>query len=97
VAGPDQEGRPEIAVVCSTYRRPAQLRRLVRALETQTLDPSRFEVVLVDNAAGDTTATVIAELARLLAPEDPRPGHDVEPRTGTGPQPDGARPLKLTG
>ncbi len=64
VAGPDRASHPEIAVVCSTYRRPARLRRLVAALEHQTLEPSRFEVVLVDNASGDSTAAVIAEVAR---------------------------------
>ena len=64
VAALDQGCHPEIAVVCSTYRRPARLRRLVESLERQTLEPSRFEVVLVDNASGDTTSAVIAELAR---------------------------------
>lgn len=54
---------PEIAVVCSTYRRPARLRCLVAALEAQTLDPSRYEVVLVDNASGDDTAATLAEMA----------------------------------
>lgn len=51
-------------MVCATYRRPARLRRLIAALEAQTLDPSRFEVVLVDNASGDTTSAVIPELSR---------------------------------
>lgn len=50
-------------MVCSTYRRPDRLRRLVAALEGQTLGRSRFEVVLVDNASGDTTSEVIADLA----------------------------------
>ena len=67
---------PEIAVVCPTYRRSEQLRHLVAALEAQTLDPTRFEVVVVDNASGDGTGTVLAELAaasplrmRILATE----------------------------
>ncbi|MBA2496383.1 MAG: glycosyltransferase [Acidimicrobiia bacterium] len=54
---------PEIAVVCSTYRRAAQLRCLVAALEAQNLDGARYEVVLVDNASGDDTAATLAELA----------------------------------
>jgi len=67
---------PEIAVVCPTYRRSEQLRHLVTALEAQTLDPNRFEVVVVDNASGDGTGAVLAELAaasplrmRILATE----------------------------
>ncbi len=55
---------PEIAVVVPTYERPALLPRLVAALEAQTLDRSRFEVVLVDNASTDDTPAVIAELVR---------------------------------
>jgi glycosyltransferase involved in cell wall biosynthesis len=57
------EGSPEVAVVVSTYRRPELLPRLVGALEAQTLDPARFEVVLVDNGSGDATASVLDELA----------------------------------
>lgn len=54
---------PEIAVVCSTYRRASRLRRLVAALEAQTLHADRYEVVLVDNASGDDTGATIARLA----------------------------------
>lgn len=56
-------GRPEISVVVSTYRRPHNLPRLVHALEAQTLDTARFEVVIVDNGSGDTTSDVLDDLA----------------------------------
>lgn len=70
-------------MVCSTYRRPAQLRRLVAALEAQTLDPARYEVVLVDNASGDdTTATIVA-----LAAASPLTIRGLASRTNRGPAP----------
>lgn len=53
---------PTISVVVPTYGRSARVRRLVAALEAQTLDPSRFEVVIVDNGSGDDTSAVLAEL-----------------------------------
>jgi glycosyltransferase involved in cell wall biosynthesis len=72
-------GGPEVAVVVSTYRRPELLPRLIAALEAQTLDPERFEVVVVDNGSGDRTAEVLADLAarsplrlRVLHVEDNR-------------------------
>lgn len=55
---------PDIAVVVSTYGRATLLPRLVAALEAQTLDPSRFEVVIVDNGSEDSTWD---ELTRLVA------------------------------
>lgn len=54
---------PEITVVVATHRRPGLLPRLVAALEAQTLGPDRFEVVVIDNASGDETLRVLAELA----------------------------------
>jgi len=70
---------PEIAVVIPTFRRPDLLPRLVAALEAQTLDTSRFEVLLVDDASGDDTQATIKELAsdsklRLRALEMPSNG-----------------------
>ena len=50
---------PSVTVAVSSYRRPHLLRRLLDALEAQTvLD---FEVVVVDDASGDGTAAVLAE------------------------------------
>lgn len=39
----------ELAVVVPTFRRTERLRRLVDALERQTLDPQRWELVVVDD------------------------------------------------
>jgi GT2 family glycosyltransferase len=49
-------------VVVPTYRRPDRLPRLFEALEAQVLDRSAFEVLVVDDASGDETPTVLADL-----------------------------------
>lgn len=48
-------GAPDIAVVVPTFRRPDRAARLLDALEAQTLDRSRWEVVMVDDCSGDGT------------------------------------------
>jgi glycosyltransferase involved in cell wall biosynthesis len=53
----------EITVVVPTYRRSRNLPRLVAALEAQTLDRDRFEVLIVDNGSDDDTPEVLAGLA----------------------------------
>jgi glycosyltransferase involved in cell wall biosynthesis len=53
---------PEIAVVVSTYRRPDYLSGLLDALERQSIHPTRYEVVLVDNGSGDGTWDRLAPL-----------------------------------
>lgn len=53
----------DVTVVVATYCRSALLPRLVGALERQTLDPERFEVVIVDDASTDDTFSVLEELA----------------------------------
>lgn len=54
---------PDVAVVIPTYGRSERLERLVRALEAQTLDPSRFEVVIVDDCSPDGALDVLHGLA----------------------------------
>lgn len=46
---------PEVSVVVPTYNRRASLLRLLESLDRQTLDPERFEVVVVDNNSTDGT------------------------------------------
>lgn len=58
---------PEIAVVVPTHRRPDRLRRLVDALSQQTMDPSRWELIVVDDCSGDDRVDrLLAELPRLV-------------------------------
>ena len=54
---------PDVAVVIPTYRRPGLLEGVVRALEQQTIDPSRYEVLIVDDASDDDTAATLQDLA----------------------------------
>lgn len=53
----------DICVVVPTYRRPDRIARLITALGSQTLDPLRFEVVVVDDCSGDGTEEVLKDLA----------------------------------
>ncbi len=57
--------QPQVSVVVSTYERPQRLARLLAALRAQTLARAAYEVVVVDNGSGPSTAGVLeAELAR---------------------------------
>lgn len=57
-------GTPDVSVVVSTYNRRDRLPNLLEALRNQTLPGSRFEVVIVNNAATDDTAELLAEAER---------------------------------
>lgn len=50
-------------VVVCTYNRARLMAQAVRSLRAQTLDPGRFEILVVDNASTDETARVCRELA----------------------------------
>jgi glycosyltransferase involved in cell wall biosynthesis/peptidoglycan/xylan/chitin deacetylase (PgdA/CDA1 family) len=50
----------EISVVIATYNRASRLDRCLAALEKQTLDPERFEVVVVDDGSEDATQALLA-------------------------------------
>lgn len=55
--------RPEITVVVPTCGRPALLGRCLEALLAQSLDPSRFELIVVDDGCCDETAAQVACVA----------------------------------
>ena len=50
---------PEIAVIVASHDRPLRLRWLLNALEEQTLEPDRFEVVVGHDSAGPDTAELL--------------------------------------
>ncbi|MGI8751461.1 MAG: glycosyltransferase family 2 protein [Acidimicrobiales bacterium] len=50
---------PAVSVVVSTYQRAERCLRLLRALDRQTLDPSFFEVLVVDNGSTDETTAIL--------------------------------------
>lgn len=54
---------PDVSVVIPTYGRADRLAALVQALESQSLERERFEVVIVDDASGDGTTSVLHDLA----------------------------------
>lgn len=54
--------KPLITTIIPTYRRPKLLRRAIKSVLSQTYP--RFQVCVYDNASGDETAEVVAELAK---------------------------------
>jgi len=58
---------PDIAVIVPTHRRPDRLRRLLDTLATQTLDPSRWELLVIDDCSDDPTVDeVLGSLTELV-------------------------------
>lgn len=56
---------PEVSVVIPTRGRPASLARAVRSVFRQEgIDPSKLEIVIVDNDAGSSAWTTVEDLAR---------------------------------
>ena len=61
--------KPEVAVVIPTCRRPALLRRCLEAVLGQTLEPGRYEVIVVDDGHDEACrAAVLRMAARTGAP-----------------------------
>ena len=63
VERPARADAPEVSVVVPTFNRATSLRDTLDALEAQTLDHSRYEVIVVDDCSADDTGRVVAELA----------------------------------
>jgi glycosyltransferase involved in cell wall biosynthesis len=51
---------PDVSVVMATHDRPERLTRALAALRAQTLDPDRYELIVVDDGSGPETAAVLA-------------------------------------
>jgi glycosyltransferase involved in cell wall biosynthesis len=57
----------DVSVIVPTYRRADRLRRLLDTLASQTIDPSRWEVVVVDDCSADPAVDeVLASMADAL-------------------------------
>lgn len=52
--------RPELAVVVTTRGRPHLLERCLDSLLRQTMDPERYEIIVVDDGPDDRTRAVVA-------------------------------------
>ena len=53
---------PRISVVIPTYRRPALLKRCLKAVLSQSLDPHAYEVIVVDDGHDDATLDAVIEM-----------------------------------
>ncbi len=58
----------DVSVVIPTWNRRERLGRLLESLAAQTLDPERFEIVVVDDGSEDGTS----EAVRMFAAEHPK-------------------------
>ena len=56
----------DLAVILTTYQRPAHLRRSLASLALQRGVTGRFEVVVTDDGSQDETPDVVAEFARSV-------------------------------
>ena len=65
---------PMITVILTTYRRPQLLKRAIHSVLKQTYP--HFQICVYDNASGDETASVVAELAKA----DPRVKYYCHPQ-----------------
>jgi GT2 family glycosyltransferase len=52
-------GNPEVTVVIASHERPLRLRWLLNSLEEQTLEPERWDVVVVHDSAGERTQELL--------------------------------------
>ena len=54
--GPSSRGAIDLSVLVPTYARPDRVAALLERLDAQTLDPERFELVLVDDGSPEPVA-----------------------------------------
>lgn len=76
--------QPDISVLISTFRRPHYLPGLTATLQAQDFDPSRFEIVIADNASNDDTWNALQDFTRTtnLAVQVVRVSENHGPATG---------------
>jgi glycosyltransferase involved in cell wall biosynthesis len=84
---------PQISVVVPTHNRRERLLALLDALDAQTLEPNRFEVIVVDDGSSDGTAAAVEarrgtaahrlELLRSAQARGPAAGRNMGWRAAT--------------
>lgn len=88
--------RVRVSVVVPTYRRPELLCRCLAALLSQDLDPSAYEVIVVDDGASEETRRLVESLngraSTLPGRASPRALAPVGPHRGAGHPPAPAPP-----
>lgn len=82
-----------MTAIIPAYRRPEKLTRAVQSLLAQDLDPSSYEVIVVDSSQDDRNVQVVAELQKTARcslrcltkkPEGPGPSRNLGAREGRG-------------
>src|SRR4051812_3479744 len=53
---------PDISAIVPTYNRCALLRQTIMSFIAQTLDPVRFELIVVDDGSTDQTEKMVSEM-----------------------------------
>ncbi|MDB4940915.1 MAG: Serine acetyltransferase [Labilithrix sp.] len=51
-----------VSVVIATYNRQDSLRRLIQQLGRQTIDPSKYEIIAIDDGSKEDTAQLLADV-----------------------------------
>lgn len=83
----------DVTVVIPAYKRPDALRRAVQSVIDQDMDPSRYEIIVVDSSPTDENVRVVRALIptakcslRILTKEaeGPGPSRNLGAFTGTG-------------
>ncbi|HYS12996.1 MAG TPA: glycosyltransferase [Burkholderiaceae bacterium] len=83
VQGPQApESNPRISVVVPTFRRPALLRRCLDALIAQRIDPTAFEIIVVDGGREDKVRDLVLGIAEWIRSPQVR---YLRPLHGQGP------------
>lgn len=72
-----------VSVVVPTYRRPQLLSRCLRALCEQTLEPTRYELLIVDDGRDEETRSTVMTFARRR--RQPAMRYLTSPRAQSGP------------
>ena len=59
--------RPEIAVLVSSFERPAHLRRVLTSLEVQQGVEGKFEIVVTDDGSRDESEQIVRDFAKRVS------------------------------
>lgn len=63
-----------ISVIIPVYNDSARLAKCLEALEAQTLDRSRFEIIVIDNGSSDNVEQVVSKYDSVELHQELRPG-----------------------
>ena len=61
--------KPEVSIIICTYRRPDVIEAVVKSLIKQSLDPNKFEIIIVDNNSMDNTYDMVKPYIQYSSPK----------------------------